>query len=150
MRSSFVPPILGLLIGGIAGCSHEQTPADKTEAVAPASATPHEVMTEEDIDRTPGQSIEALLTRGFPGVETARTPKGGLSVRIHGVGSFLSSNEALITLDDEPIDLRDGATLRALNSRDIASIEVIKDAASLAMYGVRGSNGVVAIRTKAR
>ena len=71
-------------------------------------------------------------------------------MRIRGVGSFLSSNEPLYVIDDVPIDLGDGATLRAINLRDIASIEVIKDPAGLAMYGVRGANGVIVINTKRR
>ena len=71
-------------------------------------------------------------------------------MRIRGVGSFLSSNEPLYVIDDVPINLGDGATLRAINLRDIASIEVIKDPAGLALYGVRGANGVIVIRTKRR
>jgi len=98
----------------------------------------------------PGEPIEQLLTRRFPGVLVSRTSDGGLSVRIRGVGSFLSSNEALFVIDDVPMDVGNGPTLRAINPRDIASIEVIKDPAGLAMYGVRGANGVILISTKRR
>src|ERR1051325_820822 len=86
----------------------------------------------------------------FTGVVTSRTSGGGLSVRIRGVGSFFSSNEPLYVIDDVPINLGDGAPLRAINPGVVASIEVIKDPAGLALYGVRGANGVIVIRTKRR
>jgi len=114
------------------------------------TATPRSVLAEEDVQRVPGQPIEQLLASRFAGVLVSRTSHGGLSVRIRGVGSFMSSNEPLVVVDDVPLDVANGATLRAINTRDIASIEVVKDPAGLAMYGVRGANGVIVIRTKRR
>jgi len=58
------------------------------------------------------------------------------------------SNEPLFVVDGVPIAPGPGGTLSWLNPHDIASIEVLKDAASLAMYGVRGGNGVIVIKTK--
>jgi TonB-dependent SusC/RagA subfamily outer membrane receptor len=154
MYSAHPQRFIGLLLGCVTAtaCSHQQNAAgeSKLEAIAPATALPHSVLTEEDIQRVPGQPIEQLLASRFTGVLTSRTAGGGLSVRIRGVGSFLSSNEALVVIDDVPMDLSNGATLRAVNPRDIASIEVIQDAAGLALYGVRGANGVVVIKTKRR
>ena len=51
-------------------------------------------------------------------------------------------------VDDVPMDIEHGANLRAINPHDIASIEVVQDPAGMAMYGVRGANGVIVIRTK--
>ncbi len=51
-------------------------------------------------------------------------------------------------VDGFPIKPGPNGTLSWLNPHDIASIEVLKDAASTAMYGVRGSNGVIVIKTK--
>jgi TonB-dependent SusC/RagA subfamily outer membrane receptor len=154
MYSAHPQRFIGLLLGCVTAtaCSHQQTAAgeSKLEAIAPATAIPHSVLTEEDIQRVPDQPIEQLLASRFTGVVTSRTSGGGLSVRIRGVGSFFSSNEPLYVIDDVPVNLGDGATLRAINPRDIASIEVIKDPAGLALYGVRGANGVIVIRTKRR
>jgi TonB-dependent SusC/RagA subfamily outer membrane receptor len=152
MRSSQARRVFGLLLGSVTLCVFPQTATGQTrvEAVAPATALPHAILTEEDVQRVPGQPLEQLLMTRFSGVLVSRTSDGGLSVRIHGVGSFKSSNEALFVIDDVPIDVSNGATLRAINPRDIASIEVIKDPAGLAMYGVRGANGVIVIRTKRR
>jgi len=152
MSSAHAQKLLGLLLGCVTACSHQQnaTGESKVEAIAPITATPHSVLAEEDVQRVPGQPIEQLLASRFTGVLVSRTSHGGLSVRIRGVGSFMSSNEPLVVVDDVPLDVANGATLRAINTRDIASIEVVKDPAGLAMYGVRGANGVIVIRTKRR
>ncbi len=60
----------------------------------------------------------------------------------------LSNNQPLCMVDDVPVDIAHGASLRSINPRDIASIEVVQDPAGTAMYGVRGANGVIVIRTK--
>ena len=150
MRSAHAHRLVGLLLGGVTACSLGQNAARESTGIAPATAIPRSVLTEDDVQRVPGEPIEQLLTRRFPGVLVSRTSDGGLSVRIRGVGSFLSSNEALFVIDDVPMDVGNGPTLRAINPRDIASIEVIKDPAGLAMYGVRGANGVILISTKHR
>ena len=153
MSSAPVKKLLGLVLGCvIAGCTHHQTSTgeSKIEAIAPMTATPHSVLAEEDVQRVPGQAIEQLLTSRFSGVRVSRTSNGGLSLRIRGVGSFMASNEPLVVVDDVPLDVADGATLRAINPHDIATIEVVKDPAGEAMYGVRGANGVIVIRTKRR
>jgi len=152
MSSAHARQLLGLLLGSVTACSLQNNAARESTAgaIVPATALPHSVLTEEDIQRVPDQPVEQLLASRFTGVVTSRTSSGGLSVRIRGIGSFFSSNEPLYVIDDVPLNLGDGATLRAINVRDIASIEVIKDPAGLALYGVRGANGVIVIRTKRR
>src|SRR5207244_13083985 len=68
-----------------------------------------------------------------PGVMVTETADGGLSVRIHGVSSFMSNNQPLCMVDDVPVDIAHGASLRSINPRDIASIEVVQDPAGTAM-----------------
>jgi TonB-dependent SusC/RagA subfamily outer membrane receptor len=152
MSSAHAKLFVASLLGCATACSlqHNAARESATGAVTPATAIPHAVLTEEDIQRVPDQPVEQLLASRFTGVLTSRTSGGGLSLRIRGVGSFFSSNEPLVVVDDVPMQLNDGATLRAINPRDIASIEVIKDPAGLALYGVRGANGVIVIRTKRR
>jgi TonB-dependent SusC/RagA subfamily outer membrane receptor len=146
MGSPLARRLLALLLGCVAACAHQKNVMSK--AVAPATAAPRSVMTEEEIERAPGRSIEQLLMDPFPGVQVTRTSDGGISVRIRGVGSFLSSNEPLYLIDEVPMDLGRGASLRAINPHDIASIEVVQDPVGMALYGVRGANGVVIIKTK--
>ncbi|PYP81348.1 MAG: hypothetical protein DMD25_01790, partial [Gemmatimonadetes bacterium] len=49
-----------------------------------------------------------------------------------------------------PVEAAAGGALRGINPHDIASIQVLKDPAETAMYGVRGANGVIVIKTKRR
>jgi TonB-dependent starch-binding outer membrane protein SusC len=150
MRSAHVQRLVGLLAACVAACSHGTNPVPAgAEAPAPATSIPHATLTEEDIRRMPGRTIEQLLLDGFPGVVAAeRTPGGGISVRIRGVGSFISGTEPLFVVDGDPLPNSDG--LKAINPYDVQSIEVVKDPAGTALYGVRGSNGVIIIKTKTR
>ena len=67
------------------------------------------------------------------------------SIRIHGIGSINAGTSPLILLDGAPIS---SSTLLALNQNDIASINVLKDAAATSIYGSRAANGVVLVTTK--
>jgi TonB-dependent SusC/RagA subfamily outer membrane receptor len=132
---------IGLLVGLSSGCVHRSS-------TSPLSLPPSSALTAEDIQRTPGQSIEQLLTGRFPGVEVTRTTGGGISVRIRGTTSFLSNNEPLYVLDGIPMEPGPSGGLSWINPYDIASIEVLKNAAETALYGMRGANGVIIIKTK--
>lgn len=72
-----------------------------------------------------------------------KSPGGNPGVRIRGVTSVLSNNNPLYIVDDVPI-----TNINLINPDDIASIEVLKDPSATAMYGMRGSNGVILIKTK--
>ncbi len=91
--------------------------------------------------------VEELFQGRFAGVRVYEAP-GGIMVRIRGgSGSINGSNDPLYVLDGFPYTPGpDG--LVSLNPGDIAKIEVLKDATSMAEYGVRGANGVVKITTK--
>jgi len=71
-------------------------------------------------------------------------PGSAISVRIRGVGTN-GDNEPLYIIDGLPAG---GSAIDYLNTNDIESIEVLKDAASAAIYGARGANGVILITTK--
>ncbi len=81
--------------------------------------------------------VQGLNTSGQPGTMSA--------IRIRGIGSMASSNAPLYVIDGIPAD--DDA-VSTLNNSDIASVTVLKDAASNALYGARGANGVILITTK--
>ena len=79
------------------------------------------------------------------------TPGGGASIRVRGTGSITAGNEPLYVIDGFPVEgsySRDLNPLAMINPNDIESIQILKDASSAAIYGSRGSNGVVLITTK--
>ena len=83
-------------------------------------------------------------TAGVVITSNSGQPGDQISVRIRGTGTN-GDAEPLYIIDGLPMS---GAGTDFLNSNDIASIEVLKDAASCAIYGARGANGVVLITTK--
>jgi TonB-linked SusC/RagA family outer membrane protein len=89
--------------------------------------------------------LEALQGR-VPGMDITRTsgsPGAGADVLIRGTRSISGSNTPLYIIDG-----MQGGRISDLNAGDIASIEVLKDASSTAIYGAQGANGVVIITTK--
>jgi TonB-dependent SusC/RagA subfamily outer membrane receptor len=140
-----------ILVTLLVGCARAPEPAGGR--VEPASAqkptSPHDVsVTAEDVQRTPSVPIEQLLAGKIAGVVVNRTDDGGITVRIRGTSSFNGSNEPLYILDGVPIQAGPNGSLHGVNPNDIASIKVLKDPADLTMYGSRGANGVIVIKTK--
>jgi TonB-linked SusC/RagA family outer membrane protein len=72
------------------------------------------------------------------------SPSGVGTIRIRGIGSINSGQDPLFVIDGVPTN----STLNSLNTNDIESIQVLKDAASASIYGSRAANGVVIITTK--
>ncbi len=106
-------------------------------------------MTAQDIQRAPpGEPIEQLLMGRAPGVIVGRTADGGISVRIRGPASFYASGEPLYVIDGSPIEAGPGGALSGINPWDIESIQVLKNPGDTAIYGMRGVNGVIIIKTK--
>ena len=80
------------------------------------------------------------------------TPGGGAQIRVRGGSSLNASNDPLIVIDGVPMD-NNGVKglanpLSMINPQDIESFNVLKDASATAIYGSRGSNGVIIITTK--
>ena len=79
-------------------------------------------------------------------------PGGGSTIRVRGAASLNASNDPLIVIDGVPLAVNGGEgmtnPLEAINSNDIESFTVLKDASSAAIYGSRASNGVIIITTK--
>lgn len=97
-------------------------------------------------------NAEQLIANRIPGVQitpVSGRPGAGSSFLVRGGASLGASNNPLFVIDGNPIGLADGpGILSALNPEDIASFSVLKDAAAAAIYGSRGSNGVIIITTK--
>ncbi len=132
-----------LAICAIAGCSHSRP---KTmPAPAPRGPRPSEIRAE-DIERSPGSSIEELLASKVAGLTLVRANDGRTVIHIRGVTLGIDDGEPLFVVNGVP--LGSSQSLGAINRYDIASVEVLKDPGSTAMWGIRGSNGVIVIRTK--
>ncbi len=95
------------------------------------------------------QHVEQLLQR-LPGVYAKQAPGGGFLVLIRGATSVRGSNDPLYVVDGVPVTVDPSQGLYWLHPRDIKSIDVLKDASAAAIYGSRGANGVVMIRTRRR
>ena len=102
----------------------------------------------EDIANHPISDFRQAMVGKMPGVSVMQTggdPEGSnIMVRVRGIGSATAGNDPLYVVDGVPVE--DG--LSNLNANDIESMEVLKDASSAAIYGSRGSNGVILITTK--
>lgn len=110
-----------------------------------------------EIQNLPNISVDRALQGRAAGVLVQANngiPGGAINVRIRGTGSFLAGNQPLYIVDGVQFNTRvDGSftqnnPLAFLNPNDIESIDVLKDAASAAIYGAQASNGVVIITTK--
>jgi len=88
-----------------------------------------------------------MLEGRISGVTVTKAPNGGIAVVIRGQHTFYGSSEALYIVDGVAVTPERGGTLNWLNPQDIESIAVLKDA-DAAIYGVRGANGVIVIKTK--
>src|SRR5690606_27425207 len=102
----------------------------------------------EDIRKAPVVSFEDALAGRVAGVQVTTNdgqPGSMSNIVIRGGNSITQSNSPLYVVDGFPLEDPDN---NAINPDDIASIEILKDASSTAIYGARGANGVVIITTK--
>ncbi|MGY6647838.1 TonB-dependent receptor [Wenyingzhuangia sp. IMCC45574] len=111
--------------------------SDLTGAVAQVTAKAFEDQ--------PMTRVEDALQGRAAGVTVSRSgnPGGNVKVRVRGVNSITGNNDPLIVIDGVF-----GGDLSTLNPNDIATFDVLKDASALAVYGSRGSNGVILVTTK--
>jgi TonB-dependent SusC/RagA subfamily outer membrane receptor len=126
------------------GCSHQQA-TGSAPAPAPTSADPN-VVTAAEPSRQGANTIDQILAGRISGVTVTAAPGGGIVVRFAGPTSFLAGQEPLFVIDGVPTEVNRG-TLTWLSPHDVESIRALKGADAV-IYGVRGSNGVIVIKTK--
>ncbi len=103
---------------------------------------------EKALREVPVSNLQGALQGRAAGLEVQSTgtkPGAGAVIRIRGERSINGSNDPLLVLDGIPFE---GGNINDINPDDVASVEVLKDASSTAIYGSRGSNGVLLITTK--
>lgn len=101
------------------------------------------------LEKMPAARVDQVLQGRAAGVQITQTsgaPGAGTVIRVRGGNSIEGSNEPLWVIDG--IVVGQSFNLNNLNSNDIKSIEILKDASSIAIYGSRGANGVVLVTTK--
>ncbi len=106
-----------------------------------------QTVTSETIEKKSPSDVTKALSGEFPGVQIATTtgqPGVSSSVRIRGIASLNASGSALYVVDGIPY----GSDISAIDPSDIVTTTVLKDATATALYGARGSNGVILITTK--
>lgn len=117
-----------------------QKKSDLTGAVANVKS--------ETLMERPSTSVEQALAGRVAGVNISTNsgrPGGRTSVQIRGYSSINASSNPLYVVDGI---VWEGSGIEAINPNDIQTIDVLKDASSTAIYGTRGSNGVILITTK--
>jgi TonB-dependent SusC/RagA subfamily outer membrane receptor len=125
-----------------AGAPHPRIEGEGTGAVSSITLTEADARV---------SRVEELLRR-IPGIQVRQQPDGNYELRIRGPHALMGSAseaEPLLVIDDVPIPKGSiGSTLAGLAPRDVARIDVLKDAAATGPYGSRGANGVIIISTK--
>lgn len=115
-----------------------QRRSDVTGAISSVSS--------EKLNATPSSSLGEMLRGQAAGVQVTTSnaaPGGSSSILIRGRRSLSGGNDPLYIVDGVPM-----SSIDDLNSNDIASLEVLKDASSQSIYGARAANGVILITTK--
>ena len=106
------------------------------------------VVSSEDIGKIQSSNVANALSGKVSGVQlnnnSGQPGSTKPTIRIRGISSINAGNDPLIILDGVPYD----GDMNNISSQDIESMTVLKDAASNALYGARGANGVIIITTK--
>lgn len=105
------------------------------------------VVNSEKLSQSQVSSVTEALAGAVPGVTMTSSngaPGSTSSIKIRGISSINAGNDPLIIVDGAPYS----GDMNNLNPNDVESMTVLKDAASSALYGARGANGVIIITTK--
>lgn len=105
------------------------------------------VVKADKLEKRQVSNISNALSGAVAGVQTTSfngQPGTSATVRVRGIGSMASSNTPLYVVDGIPFD----GEISSINSQDVETMTVLKDAAAAALYGARGANGVILVTTK--
>ena len=133
-----------VLVASVAACGHPK--ADP--GPSPTATRAAEAKSDAAMQAVPTMSVEEYLASRSAGVEIGHAQDGTLTVRLRGSSGMYGSTQPLYIVDGVPFTPSTDGGLSGINPYDIASIKALKDAADITMYGVRGSNGVIVIKTK--
>ena len=130
---------LALAIIGVSACA-----SSGRQSAPPDNKT----LTAEEMEKHAHEPIEVMLQRKFPGVQVLRNADGDITLQIRGMTSATGQpKQPLYIVDDMERDPGSGGLESIVNPYDIDSIKVLRGPET-AIYGVRGADGVIVIRTK--
>ncbi|MGB5509354.1 SusC/RagA family TonB-linked outer membrane protein, partial [Robiginitalea sp.] len=112
------------------------------------SSIASQTITSKTIENRPNANVIQTLSGQVAGLDISTSsgqPGAAPTVRLRGVNSINGNTSPLFIIDGTPVD---EDNFRSINPQDIASIDILKDAGATAIYGNRGANGVVVIKTK--
>ena len=104
---------------------------------------------DESLNQYSAASFDQAIAGRIAGVQISgnnKNPGDNSVIQIRGLSTLTAGTNPLIVVDGNP--LTEGSTLSSISTQDIESIDILKDAASAAIYGSRASNGVILITTK--
>jgi TonB-dependent starch-binding outer membrane protein SusC len=155
MRRPGFAAISGCALIALAGCSRTTpppqtaSPSNATNSTGLVTTGAIDTLSSEQLRGRHAGDVAEMLQGRVAGLQVIRLGNGDISLRIRGDDSILSNGEPLVILDGAPVASQSMSdVLRGLNPREIASIDVLKDVASTAPYGIKGAHGVIIITMK--
>ena len=135
---------------GRSATTPDATPAPVTRVAEANRTGGGSSVSGEEMSQVAAQRIEDYLNGRVPGLQVLRDETGRYSIRIRGASSLgRSDEEPLVIIDGMPVPQGSNSeALRVLDPREVFRVDVLKDASQTAMYGSRGANGVLLIRTR--
>lgn len=147
---------VGLALTLLAGCAHAVgTPLangpDENGALADPGTGATQKIAMGRNDPTRFSTMEEFLQGRVAGLQVIPLGGGQFDLRIRGTSSVNMSTQPLVVIDGVQLSPEGiSNALATVTPGQVKSVEVLKDAASTAIYGLRGANGVIIIRTKRR
>ncbi|HEV7993744.1 MAG TPA: TonB-dependent receptor plug domain-containing protein [Gemmatimonadaceae bacterium] len=149
-RTGIRTPIRSLasiaLLAGAACSAHAPKQNDSAPAPKASTSSTSDATIKNDNKQVFSSVVEMIRARA-PGVQVVQAGDT-YALRIRGVSSAQGINDPLIVIDGTASSLPGTRALDSLNPNDVQKIEVLKDAASTAFYGLRGGSGVILITTR--
>ena len=138
-------PLVGLVLTAFAGtgCANTAT----FDPVCPDPVAPGDGLSRSDLREVGSRPLVDVLRGRVSGLNVQMV-RGRPVVTIRGAQSFSGLSEPLVIVDGTPLARRGAEGINSVNTSDVSSVEVLKDAADLAFYGMDGGAGVVRIATR--
>lgn len=144
MKASLLPIVACGMLS--LACSHSlPRPPEPSAALPPPPASTVQGVAPGD---PPPRTLEQMLTGKLSGVTVTPLAGGGIAVRMMSPTSYNDANEGPLFIVDGTQVQTIGGALPWINPRDIESITALRNPGDIAIYGVRGGNGVIVIKTK--
>jgi len=141
MKTHHYALLFGALITVTACASSGKTSKSSTSA-------DNSTLTADEVAKSADEPIEVMLQRKFSGVQVLKNSDGDITLNIRGATSATGTpKEPLYIINDMEVDPAGRGLAALVNPYDIESIKVLKGAEA-GIYGIRGADGVIIIRTK--